>query len=112
MGKKSRKSDVSFNSSSASAAGRLHRLQNQSTAGNAEDGEEVEEAGLEGAVADDADAELVRSVCDREVVCAGLLGRASSIIHNLLQGPFLLHNPEVRAAACLALGRFAIFWIF
>lgn len=65
----------------------------------------MEEACLEGAVADDADAELVRTVCDRDIVCGGLLSQAASIIHNILQGPVSLKNAELRAAACLALGR-------
>lgn len=65
-----------------------------------------EEAGLEGAAADDADAEYVRAVCEREVVCgAAALARYAPLLRWLLANPAPL-APQARAAAALAYTRY------
>lgn len=81
----------------------------------AEGAEDEDEAGLEGAVADDADAELVRAVCEAEVVGGGaggsmaqdaLLAGVAPLLRSLLAPNTTNTTPEkLRAAACLALGR-------
>lgn len=75
------------------------------------DGDEADEdeMGLEGAVADDADAELVRAVCENEIVSssgnASILAKAGPFLRSLV----LSGNPvppELRSAACLTLCRY------
>jgi hypothetical protein len=65
-----------------------------------------EDAGLEGAVADDADAEYVRGVCERDIVGAGTaLARSVPLRRMLLTAP----APAPRqAAAALAYTRCAL----
>ncbi|CAG5045986.1 unnamed protein product [Parnassius apollo] len=67
-----------------------------------------EEAGLEGAVADDADAEYVRSVCERDVVGAGsALARYTPLLRWLLANPART-SARLQAAAALCFTRFML----
>lgn len=64
-----------------------------------------EEAGLEGAVADDADAEYVRSVCERDIVgAAAALRRYLPLLRALLAAPRAASR--LHAAAALAYTRY------
>lgn len=64
-----------------------------------------DEAGLEGAVADDADAEYVRGVCERDIVGAGTaLGRYTPLLRWLLSNPAKA-SPALQAAAALTYTR-------
>ncbi|CAD0201294.1 unnamed protein product [Chrysodeixis includens] len=67
-----------------------------------------EESGLEGAVADDADAEYVRGVCERDIVGAGTgLARYLPLLRYLLANPARAsHN--LQAAAALTFTRFML----
>ncbi|XP_072949314.1 condensin complex subunit 1 isoform X2 [Epargyreus clarus] len=98
-----------MNASSASAASRSHR--NASLASNKDSNTNTtmteEETGLEGAVADDADAEYVRAVCERDIVgsdCA--LARYMPLLRHLLASPQA--TPALQAAAALAYTRFML----
>lgn len=63
-----------------------------------------EEAGLEGAVADDADAEYVRAVCERDVVGATTaLARYTPLLRSLLHAPTT--PSRLQAAAALTFTR-------
>lgn len=64
----------------------------------------TEEEGLEGAVADDADAEYVRGVCERDIVGpAAALARYVPLLRALLTAPAA---PSLQAAAALAYTRY------
>lgn len=64
----------------------------------------TEEEGLEGAVADDADAEYVRGVCERDIVGpAAALARYVPLLRALLTAP---SAPSLQAAAALAYTRY------
>lgn len=64
-----------------------------------------EETGLEGAVADDADAEYVRGVCERDIVGAGTaLARYAPLLRWLLANPARC-PPALQAAAALTYTR-------
>lgn len=64
-----------------------------------------EEPGLEGAVADDADAEYVRGVCERDIVGAGTaLARYLPLLQHLLAAPARC-SPTLHAAAALTFTR-------
>lgn len=64
-----------------------------------------EEAGLEGAVADDADAEYVRNVCERDIVGAGAaLARYLPLLRHLLANPAKC-SATLQAAAALTFTR-------
>ncbi|KAJ8722132.1 hypothetical protein PYW08_004534 [Mythimna loreyi] len=67
-----------------------------------------EEAGLEGAVADDADAEYVRGVCERDIVGAGTsLARYVPLLRWVLSNPARA-TPPLQAAAALSFTRFML----
>ncbi|XP_045498529.1 condensin complex subunit 1 [Colias croceus] len=67
-----------------------------------------DEAGLEGAVADDADAEYVRGVCERDVAGPGTaLARYVPLLRHLLASAPRC-PPALQAAAALALTRFML----
>ncbi|KAL0838771.1 hypothetical protein ABMA28_016820 [Loxostege sticticalis] len=67
-----------------------------------------EETGLEGAVADDADAEYVRGVCERDIVGAGTaLARYAPLLRWLLANPARC-TPALQAAAALTYTRFML----
>ncbi|XP_038209881.1 condensin complex subunit 1-like [Zerene cesonia] len=67
-----------------------------------------DEAGLEGAVADDADAEYVRGVCERDVAAPGTaLARYVPLLRHLLAAAPRC-PPALQAAAALALTRFML----
>lgn len=64
-----------------------------------------EEAGLEGAVADDADAEYVRGVCERDIVGPGTaLARYLPLMRHLLAAPAKC-TPALHAATALTFTR-------
>lgn len=65
-----------------------------------------EETGLEGAVADDADAEYVRGVCERDIVGAGAaLARYLPLLRYLLANPARASH-ALQAAAALTFTRY------
>ncbi|KAM3965310.1 LOW QUALITY PROTEIN: CAP-D2 condensin subunit [Aphomia sociella] len=67
-----------------------------------------EETGLEGAVADDADAEYVRGVCERDIVGPGTaLARYAPLLRWLLANPARC-SPPLQAAAALTFTRFML----
>ncbi|GBP60025.1 Condensin complex subunit 1 [Eumeta japonica] len=67
-----------------------------------------EEGGLEGAVADDADAEYIRSVCERDIVGTdAVLARYLPLLRHLLTNPGRC-TPKLQAAAALTLTRFML----
>ncbi|PZC81431.1 hypothetical protein B5X24_HaOG212636 [Helicoverpa armigera] len=67
-----------------------------------------EEAGLEGAVADDADAEYVRGVCERDIVgAAAALARYVPLLRWLLANPAKVSS-ALQAAAALSYTRFML----
>ncbi|XP_028168490.1 condensin complex subunit 1 [Ostrinia furnacalis] len=67
-----------------------------------------EETGLEGAVADDADAEYVRGVCERDIVGTGTaLARYAPLLRWLLANPARC-PPALQAAAALTYTRFML----
>ncbi|XP_048478584.1 condensin complex subunit 1 [Plutella xylostella] len=99
-----------MNASNASASSRHH---NRSTSVTSK-GPSVnttmteDEAGLEGAVADDADAEYVRSVCERDIVGPDAsLARYLPLLRHLLTNPAKC-TPKLQAAAALTFTRFML----
>ncbi|KPJ08507.1 Condensin complex subunit 1 [Papilio machaon] len=98
-----------MNASNASASSRGQRsasvLSNKASTVNTTMTEE--EAGLEGAVADDADAEYVRAVCERDVVAGGAaLARYTPLLRWLLTNTRA--SPRAQAAAALTYTRFML----
>ncbi|XP_069359396.1 condensin complex subunit 1 isoform X2 [Maniola hyperantus] len=99
-----------MNASNASASSRGQRsasvVSNKMSSTNTTMTEE--EAGLEGAVADDADAEYVRSVCERDIVGPGTtLGRYLPLLKWLLSHPARCTS-ALQAAAALTLTRYML----
>ncbi|KPI95576.1 Condensin complex subunit 1 [Papilio xuthus] len=99
-----------MNASNASASSRCQRsasvLSNKASTVNTTMTEE--EAGLEGAVADDADAEYVRAVCERDVAAGGAaLARYTPLLRWLLSNPART-TPQAQAAAALTYTRFML----
>ncbi|XP_039753451.1 condensin complex subunit 1 [Pararge aegeria] len=99
-----------MNASNASASSRGQRsasvVSNKGPSTNTTMTEE--EAGLEGAVADDADAEYVRSVCEQNIVGAGTtLARYLPLLKWLLSHPARC-TPALQAAAALTFTRYML----
>ncbi|XP_022814014.1 condensin complex subunit 1 [Spodoptera litura] len=96
-----------MNVSNASASSRQQRSASvTSTKGPSVNTTMTEEEALEGAVADDADAEYVRSVCERDIVGAGsALAAYVPLLRALLTTPAA---PALQAAAALAYTRFML----
>ncbi|XP_075978130.1 CAP-D2 condensin subunit [Anticarsia gemmatalis] len=99
-----------MNASNASASSRAQRsasvTSNKGPSANTTMTEE--EAGLEGAVADDADAEYVRGVCERDIVCgSAALARYVQLLRWLLANPAKV-SPKLQAAAALSFTRFML----
>ncbi|CAK1580335.1 unnamed protein product [Parnassius mnemosyne] len=99
-----------MNMSNASASSRGQRsasvASNKGTSTNTTMTEE--EVGLEGAVADDADAEYVRAVCERDVVGAGTaLARYTPLLRWLLANPAGT-SVRLQAATALCFTRFML----
>ncbi|KAI8436852.1 hypothetical protein MSG28_010306 [Choristoneura fumiferana] len=97
-----------MNASGASASSRGQRSASVSKGPSTNTTMTEEEAGLEGAVADDADAEYVRGVCERDIVGAGAaLARYLPLLRHLLANPARA-PPPLQAAAALAFTRFML----
>ncbi|XP_068633143.1 condensin complex subunit 1 [Battus philenor] len=99
-----------MNASNASASSRAQRSASVTSNKNASRNTTMteEEAGLEGAVADDADAEYVRSVCERDVVGAGtVLARYVPLLRWLLTNPTKT-CVAIQTAAAIAFTRFML----
>ncbi|XP_047533582.1 condensin complex subunit 1 [Vanessa atalanta] len=99
-----------MNASNASASSRGQRsasvTSNKGPSANTTMTEE--ETGLEGAVADDADAEYVRSVCERDIVGAGTaLARYVPLLRWLLANAARC-SPALQAAAALTFTRYML----
>ncbi|XP_041979306.1 condensin complex subunit 1 [Aricia agestis] len=98
-----------MNASTASASSRAQRSASvmSSKGPSANTTMTEEEAGLEGAVADDADAEYVRGVCERDIVGAGAaLARYLPLLRHVLARPGC--PPVLQAAAALTYTRFML----
>lgn len=68
-----------------------------------------EDSILEGAQAEDSDAEFILSVLENDTVNgSGLLGKLSFIIKNICQRPDIYNNPITQGAAVIALIRFML----
>ncbi|XP_010989173.1 condensin complex subunit 1 isoform X2 [Camelus dromedarius] len=68
-----------------------------------------EEMGLVGATADDTEAELIRSICELELLDGKqTLAAFVPLLLKVCNNPGLYSNPELSAAASLALGKFCM----
>ncbi|XP_036311348.1 condensin complex subunit 1 isoform X1 [Pipistrellus kuhlii] len=68
-----------------------------------------EEMGLVGATADDTEAELIRSICEMELLGGEqMLAAFVPLLLKVCNNPGLYSNPELCAAASLALGKFCM----
>lgn len=67
-----------------------------------------EEMGLAGAAADDAEAELMRRVCEIEVGEGGLLGWFEPLIVAVVTNPSRYPFPALQASAALTLAKFML----
>lgn len=68
-----------------------------------------EELGLVGATADDTEAELVRSICEKELLDGTqVLAAFVPLLLKVCNNPGAYSNPELSAAASLALGKFCM----
>lgn len=68
-----------------------------------------EEMGLVGATADDTEAELIRSICEMELLDGKqVLAAFVPLLLKVCNNPGLYSNPELCAAASLALGKFCM----
>ncbi|XP_014916885.2 condensin complex subunit 1 [Acinonyx jubatus] len=68
-----------------------------------------EEMGLAGAAADDPEAELIRSICEKELLDGKqILAAFVPLLLKVCNNPGLYSNPELSAAASLALGKFCM----
>lgn len=68
-----------------------------------------EEMGLVGATADDTEAELIRSICEKELLDGKqMLAAFVPLLLKVCNNPGLYSSPELSAAASLALGKFCM----
>ncbi|KAF5912362.1 hypothetical protein HPG69_004032, partial [Diceros bicornis minor] len=68
-----------------------------------------EEMGLVGATADDTEAELIRSICEMELLDGKqILAAFVPLLLKVCNNPGLYSNPELSVAASLALGKFCM----
>nr|XP_027806943.1 condensin complex subunit 1 [Marmota flaviventris] len=68
-----------------------------------------EELGLVGATADDTEAELIRSICEMELLDGKqILAAFVPLLLKVCNNPGLYGNPDLSAAASLALGKFCM----
>ncbi|XP_028610262.1 condensin complex subunit 1 isoform X2 [Grammomys surdaster] len=68
-----------------------------------------EELGLVGATADDTEAELIRSICEKELLDGSqVLAAFVPLLLKVCNNPGLYRSPELCAAASLALGKFCM----
>lgn len=66
-----------------------------------------EEVGLGGADAEDAELELIESICDDELVCGkNLLAKLSRVINEVVTDPFRYPHAELKQASSLALAKY------
>ncbi|XP_042208169.1 condensin complex subunit 1-like [Homarus americanus] len=92
---------------------RKNRRRSQATSateaskGGSQDGDIDEEMGLTGAVADDMEAEYVRSICETEIITGdNLLVALRPMIWAVCCNPSKYSDPELRTTATLALAKF------
>lgn len=64
--------------------------------------------GLSGAVADDAEAELMRRVCEVEVGGEGLLAMYEPLLVAVVTNPSKYPHPALQTSAALALAKFML----
>ena len=70
---------------------------------------EDEDMGVVGAEADDAEAEFIRTVCEKEVLYGGsLLAAMCPLISSICSNPSKFPDPDLRASASLALSKFML----
>ncbi|XP_053777864.1 condensin complex subunit 1 isoform X2 [Desmodus rotundus] len=67
-----------------------------------------EEMGLVGATADDTEAELIRGICEMELLGEQILAAFVPLLLKVCNNPGLYSNPELCAAASLTLGKFCM----
>ncbi|XP_063383933.1 condensin complex subunit 1 [Cydia fagiglandana] len=97
-----------MNASGASASSRGQRSASVSKGPSTNTTMTEDETGLEGAVADDADAEYVRGVCEREIVGEGTaLARYVPLLRHILANPARA-PPSLQAAVALTFTRFML----
>ncbi|XP_066297362.1 condensin complex subunit 1-like [Branchiostoma lanceolatum] len=81
-------------------------------AGKGKDDKEMsmeDEMGLAGASADDAEAEYIRKICEKEVVTgSSLLALLAPVIVAVCANPTMFPHPQLRATASLALAKYML----
>ena len=68
----------------------------------------AEEMGLSGATAEDVEAEMMKRVCEQEVMGTGLLASFEPVIVGVVVSPSLYPCPALQASAALALAKFML----
>lgn len=72
-------------------------------------GGEDDDMGVVGAEADDAEAEFIRNVCEKEIMYGStLLASICPVITSICSQPNKYPDPELRASASLALSKFML----
>nr|XP_045604996.1 condensin complex subunit 1-like [Procambarus clarkii] len=98
--KKIKKKRKNRRKSRATSASEVSRVGSQ-------EGDIDEEMGLTGAVADDMEAEYIRSICETEIITGdNLLATLRPMIWAVCSNPGKYPDPELRTAATLALAKF------
>nr|CAD7454351.1 unnamed protein product [Timema tahoe] len=65
-----------------------------------------DDMGLTGAVADDQEAELIHSVCEKDIVCgSGILAVLSTLVLNTCRDPVTFSDPSLQTAAALSMAK-------
>ncbi|CAG2066032.1 unnamed protein product, partial [Timema podura] len=65
-----------------------------------------DDMGLTGAVADDQEAELIHSVCEKDIVCgSGILAVLSTLVLNICRDPVTFSDPSLQTAAALSMAK-------
>nr|CAD7396941.1 unnamed protein product [Timema poppensis] len=65
-----------------------------------------DDMGLTGAVADDQEAELIHSVCEKDIVCgSGILAELSTLVLNTCRDPVTFSDPSLQTAAALSMAK-------
>merc|ERR1711884_100959 len=72
-------------------------------------GAEDDDMGVVGAEADDAEAEFIRNICEKEVLYGDtLLAAIAPLILNICSNPSKFPDPALRSSASLALSKFML----
>ncbi|GLV35189.1 CAP-D2 condensin subunit [Carabus blaptoides fortunei] len=68
--------------------------------------DDCDESFLEGAIADDTEAEFILNVCENEIVTANLLGQYTHMLIHIIKHPSTYADRSLQASTALALTRF------